>query len=270
MIDWITSIVGVNDVQFNAFGTDLYVKSRNVAFDIHTNNRDELLLQTGRYDRFTKTEQLSHQNVRLVHIFEHQWNTRQTQFKNFINSILSNSIKVIYGRKCEIVDLTSRQFNQFIDTHHLQGSVNCSTRNGLVYNGNLITVIGFTKSRFKDNEIELTRYCVDPNYRVVGGLSKLLKHCPFDTVHSYVDYSHFDGHGYFATNFKLTDITRPNYVWIRQDEVYNRYQSQKHLLPKIIHEMYDSKLSEYKNMTRAGFVQSFDCGNLKVCWNRYE
>lgn len=268
VIDTICQLIPSNDISVNTHNTDIYIDKLKLAFDLHTNDYDELKLQTGRYDRYNKTVQLSQHNIRLIHLFEHQWYTRHYQLLNYLRNVLTNDFIVVGARECKLVKLTSKVFNEFISKYHLQSPVNCSTRLALIHNDNIAMCLGLTRSRFKQDEIELTRFCVDPNYRVIGGLSRLLKHCRYNRIYSYVDYAHYDGHGYFNSGFELLGVTRPNYVWIRGDEVYNRYQAFKHRLPEIIPESFDINLSEYQNMSKAGFVQSFDCGNLKVMWNR--
>ena len=85
------------------------------------------------------------------------------------------------------------------------------------------------------------------------GLSKLTKHFKSEIV-CYSDAS---------ISFNKGNLTNPNYVWIKGALVYKRYQTMRHLLPKLLGDKFDSTLTEKENMVNNGFMQIFDAGNYK-------
>ena len=149
----------------------------------------------------------------------------------------------------------------------MQNSVNSSIRYGLFYNNELVSVIGFGKSRFKKGEIELYRYCVKAGYQIIGGFSRLIKHaCKENSISrfvSFIDLAHFNGRGYKKAGFKLIGKTSPSYIYIRGDEIKSRMQCQKHKLAAFLEE-YDPNLSESDNMALNDWDRVYDCGNIKV------
>lgn len=248
---------------------DVYIPTLKLAFEFNGNYwHSDAFDRIDKNYHLAKTQLCAQKGIRLVHIFEYQWFNKRKQIEYFLESLLCSKPTIVYARKCNVIELTNDQFNDFINQYHLQGSVNCSTRLGLVFNNRIVAVAGFTKSRFVKNEIELVRYCTLPKYRIVGGLQKILKHTTFNSVISYVDYSHFDGSGFINAGFEILSYSTPNYVWINNNRVYTRYQTQKHMLKKILQNNYDPAKSETDNMRDANYVRVFDCGNIKLRWVR--
>ena len=63
--------------------------------------------------------------------------------------------------------------------------------------------------------------------------------------------------------------TKPNYIWWnRHQTIYKRYETQKHKLSKLLNDSYDSTKTEYENMINTGYTQIYDCGNIKVQYNK--
>lgn len=108
--------------------------------------------------------------------------------------------------------------------------------------------MSWCKPRFnKKFDWELSRYAVKCGYVIVGGASKLFKNKPQGKLISYQDVAKFTGNLYDKLGFKLSHVSKPNYVWLKDDVVLTRYQCQ----------MKD----EVKNLSNLGFSQVFDCGN---------
>jgi len=115
------------------------------------------------------------QGIRLIHIFEYEWNNDETREKivNLLKYSLLPSERV-YARKCEVKEIDSELSKEFLDKYHIQGSAGDSIRYGLFYNDKLLSVMTFGKPRFSDEaEYELIRYANIPGIIVVGGASKL-------------------------------------------------------------------------------------------------
>jgi hypothetical protein len=125
--------------------------------------------------------------------------------------------KKIYARKCKIINLSSKQYNEFIEFNHIQGSVNSSIRYGLTYNDELVCAMGIGKSRFnKKYTHELLRFCNKLNTTVVGGFDKLLKHSikneTISSLQTFADIRLFSGSVYEKSNFTFSHNTPPGFV----------------------------------------------------------
>lgn len=212
---------------------DLYLPKKRLAFEFNGTYWHSDKFKDKNY-HITKTRLCSKKHVRLIHIFEHEWTFNQEKIKSLIKSALGIFDVRLYARKCSIKEISSAEYKEFLVNYHLQGAVNSSVRYGLFYNNELVSVIGFGKSRFKQGEIELHRYCVKASYQIVGGFSKLIWHACRDAdipeFISYIDLAHFNGRGYKKAGFKKIEVTQPSYIYIRSDEIKSRMQCQKHKL----------------------------------------
>lgn len=245
---------------------DIYLPEKNLAIEFdgiywHRTERAGI-----KYHQL-KTLHCREQGIRLIHIFEHEWNFKREKVCNLLRNALGIFDQQIYARQCKVKEISSDDYKTFLEINHFNGFVNSSIRYGLFYNNELVSVIGFGKSRFKKDEIELHRYCVKSGYRITGGFSKLLKHACKEArilnFVSYVDLAHFSGTGYETLGFKLIKITKPSYVYVKKSLVLSRIACQKHKLNNLL-EKFDSNMTEQQNMLANGYIQIYDCGNLKL------
>lgn len=245
---------------------DIYLPEKKLAFEFNGTYWHSDQVVSNKYHQ-KKTILCNHKKVRLIHIFEHEWTFNQEKIKSLIKSALGIFDARLYARKCSIKEISSAEYKEFLVSYHLQGAVNSSVRYGLFYNDELVSVIGFGKSRFKKGEIELHRYCVKAGYQIIGGFSKLIKHAckerQIEEFISYIDLAHFNGKGYKKAGFEKIEVTQPSYIYIRGDEIKSRMQCQKHKLEAFLEE-YNPEMSEYENMLLNNWDRVYDCGNLKV------
>ena len=145
----------------------------------------------------------------------------------------------------------------------MQGFAAASLRLGLFYNGEIISIMSFGKSRFKAGETELIRYCTKLNTQVVGGFSKLLKASDLNNIVTYCDLRYSDGAGYIKNGFKIIGQSAPNYFYFKGPILESRQKYQKHKLKNIL-KIFDETKTEVQNMIDNGYLRIFDCGNLKL------
>ena len=118
-----------------------------------------------------------------------------------------------------------------------------------------------------DADYEIVRLCSKSGYRVVGGFDKLIsfvnKSLMIKSLISYVDIAKFDGDSYKKC-FKRVAVTDPGYVWIKNDIVLSRYQTQKKKLVEAGLGTEDQ--TEDEIMYKLGFYKVYNCGNIKYIW----
>lgn len=212
------------------------------------------------------------QNIRLLHIFEHEWITKQPIVKSIIMNKLGKS-KRIFARKCDIGEVSSIDAKKFFDCNHIQGGIYGNINIGLYHDNQLVSCLSISKSRFtKKYEYEILRFSHILNTTVIGGLSKLItffikKYNP-NSIVTYADLRYGDGNGYMKCGFKYSHTTKPNYWY------YDRYSDsgfesrvkyQKHKLEKLLPD-FRPELTEYQNMTNNGYFRIYDCGNNVFVW----
>lgn len=209
-----------------------------------------------------KKQSLAEQNnVRLLQIFSHEWETKETIIKSMIGSFLGIN-KRVYARKLTFKEIDKSTARSFFDNNHLQGWLKCHIVFGLVDEfGELISAISFGKPRYdKTCDFELLRFCNKINTNVIGGFSKLIsnsqKHLNFNSLITYSHRRLFTGSVYEKANFVKVRETRPGYFWynIRSGKILTRYKTQKHKL--------NTTKSEIDYMKSLGYRRVFDCGQL--------
>lgn len=227
-----------------------------------------------------KTDMCECKNIQLLHIFGYDWSYRKDIIKSIISFHIHKYKYRVYARKCDIRQVDSQISKKFLNTNHLQGSVNSSIQYGLYYENELVSLMCFCKPRktmgstvkaSTHTTYELVRFCNKLNMDVVGGASKLFKtflqnvHC--DRVISYSDRAHFSGNLYSALGFTLDHVISPGYVWVncKDDTAYHRINTQKKNLVKFLHDdAIDLSQTEKQIMEDHGYAQVFDSG--KIAW----
>lgn len=242
---------------------DIYIPSKKIAIEYnglywHCSEKKEKTYH------LNKTIECEKKGIRLIHIWEDLWETKQDIYKSIIASALGVYERKIYARNCECKEISSEDYRNFLEENHIQGSINSSIRLGLYYKDELVQVAGWGKSRFKEGEMELHRMCSKLDTQIIGGFSKLIKHSQLKEFISYVDKSLYNGKGYLSSGFTVLGSTPPSYIyWSYKTGRISRFQAQKKNLSKLL-DNYKEDLTESENMLMNGFRKIYDCGNLKV------
>lgn len=247
---------------------DLYIPEMRLAIEVNGNYWHSEYRRERLYHQ-KKSALAAQQGIFIYHIFEYEWNAKKEQVKNQLRNLLGKNERKIYARKCSVVELTTKQKNEFLEANHLQGADKSSVKLGLVYDGELVSVMTFCKPRFsKKYEWELSRFCSKAACTVVGGASKLFKcfvreHNP-KSVLSYSNNAHTRGMIYRTLGYRSQGVSTPNYVWVKSGKAISRYRVQKHRLLEMGYE----GNSEAQIMLDRGFYRVYDCGNTVWVYER--
>lgn len=208
--------------------------------------------------------------IELLNIWEDDWKYKCEIIKSIIKNKLNLNDNKIWARKCEILEISNKQYLSFLDQNHLQGKINSSIKIGLFHKNELVSVMSFGKLRkslgnnHQINKYEMLRFCNKLNTSVVGGASKLLKYfirnySP-NYILSYADRCHSNGNLYEKIGFKNKSITQPNYYWYKKGIRHNRFSFRKDILVK---RGYDPNKTEAQIMNELKFYKIYNCGNFK-------
>lgn len=256
---------------------DIYIPDKKLAIEFNGNywHSEEQKKETYHQE---KTIACAKKGIRLIHIFEYEWNDEAKQQK--LKSMLLGSAglveqKRVYARKTEVKQIGTKECREFLNKNHLQGAIDSSTRYGCFdkETQELLGVMTFGKARFNTNvEYEIHRLCFKSNLIVVGGTEKMFKHFLRDynpsSIITYSDISKFTGNNYLGLGFKAIEITKPNYIWYNNStrEIKTRYQTQKH---KLLEQGLGSQSDSEPDIMKAlGYTRIYDCGNIKLIWNK--
>ena len=210
-----------------------------------------------------KTKGCEDVGVHLFHIFENEWidPVKQNIWKSMISN-KANKSKKIYGRLCELSEISREEANEFFKNNHLQGTTKASIYVGLKHDDKLVSCMSFGKSRFNINyEYELIRFCSAIGTSVLGGASKMLRY--FEKTHkpksliSYANRRWSRGGLYESLGFENKGESQPNYFYFKP-RIKILYESNN---AKSLLNTYDSNLTEKENMFNNGYRIIYDSGN---------
>ena len=223
--------------------------------------------------------------IRLVQIYQTDWNLKGTRWKRFLDSLMTPKQR-IYARSLTlhrygVSDM--ERVREFFEASHIQG---CPPRMSYMYgledeDGAIYGMMSFVEKQYvkhSRNEgcYELNRYATRFGYSVVGGASRLL--CAFErevspvSIVSYSDCDVFSGDMYAKLGFVRQGYSS-NYFWTDGRVVFRRKQCQLKRLEKSHPDLYrealekDAPNKEEYVMEALGYHKVFRAGRL--CWVKH-
>lgn len=222
-----------------------------------------------------KTNVCESKGIHLIHVFEDEWVNNKDIVKSRLKNLFKLTENKVYGRKCIIKEVNTKDKTKFLNDNHIQGTIGSKVNLGLYYNDDLVSIMTFGKGRVVmngvKNEWELLRFCNKINHSVIGGASKLFKHFiknynPNQLI-SYADRRWSQGNLYNQLGFNKTHNSTPNYFYVVNNEREHRFKYRKNLL---VESGFDIKKTEREIMYDRGIYRIYDCGNLVYIYNKKE
>ena len=248
---------------------DVFIPSRNIGIEF-----DGIHWHSDKFESDShlknKTIKCAEKGIDLIHVFEDEWIFKKEIVKSVIKSKLGLSENIIFGRKCVIKEVSSKETREFLDNNHLQGSVNSKVKLGLYYENELVSLMTFGGLRkslgsvSSDGNYELYRFANKLNTSVLGSFAKLLNYFVKiynpKSILTFSDNRYFTGNVYKNNDFDFISNTEPNYFYVIKHKREHRFKYRKDVLVK---EGYDKNLTERQIMLDRGINRIYDCGNKK-------
>jgi hypothetical protein len=262
----------INSYKVKRKEIDIFLPKLNLGFEFNGLRWHSELFKNKNY-HLDKTKLCNKHGIRLIHIFEDDFDNKLDIIKSIISNVIHKSEK-IYARKTIIKKIDKKDIiKEFLIKNHLQGFVNTNINYGLYYNDELVSLMTFMKTRkildknTKEGEYELVRFCNKIGTSVIGGASKLFKTFLIDhkpkKVLSYCDISWANGELYKKLGFKKDGFTTPNYSYVINKVRENRINYQKH---KLVKKGFDISLTESEIMNGLGYYRIYNCGNERFIY----
>jgi len=216
-----------------------------------------------------KTNYFKKKGIRIIHIWEDDWDFKSDIVKNQIRNWLGLIEKKIFARKCQIREIKdSKIINNFLEENHIQGMIRSIVKIGLYHEGQLVSVMTFDNSegrkKMEDRGWNLSRFCSNKNYQIVGAASKLLnyfiKNWNPNRIISFSDKDWSFGDLYFKLGFKLVNELKPDYKFIIDGRRVNKQRLTKKKLTKLGK---DSSLTGSEIIKEMGISKIYSVGQLK-------
>lgn len=121
-----------------------------------------------------KTKECKEHGVRLIHIFEDEWENKSEIWKSMLKNMFGMIDNKIYARKCEIREVPPKDCRIFLNGNHIQGYSNSKINYGLYYKNELVSLMTFDIPRINigrkrvEGCYELVRFCNKLNTNVIG------------------------------------------------------------------------------------------------------
>lgn len=254
---------------------DIYIPSKNLAIEYnglywHDENHVD------KNYHLNKTLACNEKGIDLIHVFEDDWLYKKEIVKSMIASRLGIYQQKIFARKCEVKRIEKLQAETFFNENHLQGFANGDLYLALIHNGEMVQCICINKKGWHDGNVELTRMATKLNIQIVGGFSKLMKHVSdyveYDSITSYVYKAWFNGKGYLKCGFEVIKENPPSYTYVINEERIHKSYFRKNKIKRYFEnkmiDYYNENETEHENMKHNYIYRIYDCGTIKVNYNR--
>jgi hypothetical protein len=223
--------------------------------------------RVGQNYHINKTKYFEAKNIRILHIFEHEWKNRQGQVKSFLQSAMGKNEHKIGARKCALQWSSSlkdiKEVHKFLEDYHIQGQpMNTKYVVKVLYNNDLLAVATFGKhhrNNSKDSWV-LTRFCTKTNYTIQGVLSRISKLASQqikEDIVSWADYRLSQGNGYEKAGWVFEELLPPDYFYHRGLKVFSKQSRQKRTVNT------PEGMTERQHAKQDGLERVYDCGKIR-------
>jgi hypothetical protein len=247
---------------------DIFVPELNLGIEHNGLYRHSELFKNKNY-HLDKTNFFKQKDIRVVHIWEHEWKHRQEQVKSFLLSALGKNQYKIGARKCKLVWSSSKEeiklAHTLLDAAHIQGHTN-STKYvaNVYYNNELLATATFGKHHRDLKVWVLSRFTTKANYTIQGILSKISKLASRELksdIISWADYRLSDGNGYEKAGWKFEELLKPDYFyWKSGFKIISKQSRQKKLVNT------PEGTTERQHALQDGLLRIHDCGKIRYKW----
>ena len=195
---------------------DIYLPELNIGFEFNGIYWHSELYKD-RYYHVNKTNFFKNKGIKVIHIWEDEWDNKQDIVKSKIESIFGNNI-VILAKNCEIRYVEESSY--FLIKNHINGNDKSSVKIGLFYDDKLVSLMTFKK--LNTDIWIISRFCNELYYDIVEAEKTLMlffleKYKPKSLFY----HLELDKYFYRELGFKLVKETKPKYRIINNNKIWD-------------------------------------------------
>jgi hypothetical protein len=248
---------------------DIFLPEINIGFEfngLYWHSHD----QKDKYYHLNKTNYFKEKGIRIIHIWEDDWDNKKDIVKSQIEILLNLNKKKIFARNCKIKQINdSKLVRNFLVENHIQGFTRSEVSIGLYQSDELVCLMTFNKlegrKKMEHDGWNLSRFCSKKGYIVVGGASRILKFFTSNynvkRIVSYADKDWSFGDLYYKLGFNIVSESKPDYKYIVNNKRVHKSWYKKSNIKKI-GIITDGK-TENQLMKDIGISKVYDCGKIK-------
>jgi hypothetical protein len=223
LLNYIKSIYSgevVQNFRIERMEIDIYLPQLNLGFEFngvwwHSDEYKRKSFHLDKTNFFTKRE------IKLIHIWEDDWDIKSDIIKSQIKNWLGLSNR-IWARNCHVKEVTVSDSIEFLNKNHIQGGIGSNLKLGLYYKNELISLMTFDnlegRKRMTTGNWNINRFCNKLGSTVVGGASKIfkyfIKNYEVKRVISYSDRDWSTGGLYEKLNFTKISENSVDYKYV--------------------------------------------------------
>lgn len=239
---------------------DIFVKDKKLAIEFNGiywhSKKDENY-------HLNKTENCEKQGIRLLHIYDIEWKTKQKIVKNMIKRILSPNIKNLDLSKCTIKKISKKLSKKFLLKYHIQGNLDYDIAYGMLYKNKLIALMTFKNSIFNNNPSWiLVHFCTIDYFSPQNAENILLNAFRKNhkgTIVGYANRRLSNGNLYKTLGFSFIKNTPPDYCYTDGSKFFPKKKLEdENFLKKL--KKYDSNVEVSENLLINGYCKIYNCG----------
>lgn len=221
---------------------DIVVPSRRIAIEFNG-----LVWHSDKFGKdksyhIIKTKECDKLGIRLIHIFEDEWNYKRKQIKSMLLELLGHNINNINGDSCIIKEIDTAVARNFIDGNSIDRYKKSKYKYGLYTNDNeLVSVITFGNYSKKENSYEIISFVNKLNTVIVNELKNLIHHFVEKHRPSIIKVS-IDRRFCYGIQYKELGFNHVSYTKPRKFYINGKYRTKKKI---------DNTAKQYK---------IYDCG----------
>ena len=250
---------------------DLYIPSKKIGIEYNGLVWHSEKFKAHKNYHLNKTEMAEKNGIHLIQVFEDEFlKNKDLVIEKILYTIGCSNSDRIFGRKCDVCDISVNEAKIFLNKNHIQGFSRGTSHIGCFYRNELVGVMSFLKEKNNRNEWELVRYATKMGTSCVGCADKMLKYfmkkySP-DTIKSFADRRWvFSEHNlYESIGFKKDVILKPDYRYIgskMSGERVHKFNFRKDKLAKKYN--VDRTKTESELTEELGFYKIWDCGLIR-------
>lgn len=212
-----------------------------------------------------KTKHFANRGIRIIHIFEHEWQFRKDQVKSFLLSAINQNQNRVAARKCRFIFTNDKQeikaAQDLLEATHIQGKAPSPKYVINVYfQEMLLGVATFGKHHRTGKDWVLSRFVTKENFTIQGGLAKISKiaskHLNRDLV-SWADFRLSKGDGYLKSGWIYEQLLAPDYFYHKGLQILSKQARQKSIVGT------PEEMTEHEHALLEGFFRVYDCGKIR-------
>ena len=227
---------------------DIYIPQKKVAIECDCLYWHSDKMKPNNY-HLDKTITCEEKGIRLLHIFEDEWNFKKEICKSIIAESLGIYKNIINSQECVVKEISEILAKEFLENNSIYEFKIANNYFGLFYNNELIYVVSLKDKQY------IVQECVKLNTFVENGLIKLIDFIIAknnDSIFIEIDRRLQNVEFYKYCGFEKVSESEPNYFYIfggkREKEI--------------------SKLAENYRFSEEETRRIYDCGIIKMKFSK--